>query len=156
MQKITESLLLTTLEKASASPRQRMNHNFHPDLDSIYQRMLNSLIPGTYLTPHRHANPPKNETFIVLKGKLVVIEFNDSGTITDHLLLDPETGNYGVDFFPNTWHTVIALTPAVVFEAKDGPYIPLNDKDFAPWAPPEGSDEAMEYQKMLLDNIHKM
>jgi cupin fold WbuC family metalloprotein len=153
MQKITREILTSTLEKAAASPRRRMNHNFHPSLDDIYQRMLNCLMPDTYLRPHRHADPAKNESFIILKGRLLVIEFDDHGKVSDHIILDSNEGNYGVDFLPNTWHTIIALTPCVVFESKDGPYSPLNDKDFAPWAPAEGNPLAFEYQKKLLVEV---
>jgi len=153
MQKITESLLNETLEKAQSSPRKRINHNFHSSLDENYQRMLNCLLPGTYLRPHRHKDPPKNESFIVLKGKLVVFEFDNSGKIIDYIVLDAEKGNYGVDFQPDTWHSVVAITPCVVFESKDGPYSPLNDKDFASWAPMEGSPEAENYIQKLLNHI---
>jgi cupin fold WbuC family metalloprotein len=150
MQKITSHLLLSTLKKAESSPRRRMNYNFHPTLDAIYQRMLNCLMPNTYCQPHRHNNPAKSESFIILKGKMLVLEFDDNGNVIDHFILDSNTGNYGVDFLPNIWHSIIALTPCVVFEAKDGPYSPINDKDFAPWAPVEGAPEAGEYNKSLL------
>lgn len=153
MQKITNQLLSQTLDKASASPRRRMNYNFHPTLDAIYQRMLNCLIPDTYCRPHRHNNPAKNESFIILKGKAVVVEFNDKGEVTDHFVLDSIQGNHGVDFLPNTWHTIIALSPCVVFEAKDGPYSPLNDKDFAPWAPKEGSEDCQQYNHSILEKL---
>jgi hypothetical protein len=49
-----------------------------------------------------------------------------------------------------TWHALVALERgSVFFETKPGPYVPLTDKDFAPWAPEEGSEEAGEY----LDNL---
>jgi cupin fold WbuC family metalloprotein len=150
MQKITSSLLSSTLEKASSSPRLRMNHNFHPTLDAVYQRMLNCLLPGTYCRPHKHSDPSKSESFVILKGRMLVLEFDDFGNIVDHVILDTNAGNYGVDFLPNTWHTIIALEPCVVFEAKEGPYSPLNDKDFAFWSPLEGTPEAQLYNKTIL------
>ena len=153
MQKITSRLLSETLEKASASPRRRMNYNFHPTLEAAYQRMLNSLMPDTYCQPHRHNNPAKNESFVILKGRLVVVEFNDNGEIIDHIVLDSDEGNFGADFLPNTWHSIIALTPCVVFEAKEGPYSPLNDKDFAPWAPKEGSKDCQKYNHAILEKL---
>jgi len=86
----------------------------------------------------------------------MAFEFDNEGNIADSLELNAELGNYGIDILPGVFHTIIPLTDAVIFEAKQGPFAPLNEIDFAPWAPPEGSDEAMEYQKMLLDNIQKM
>ncbi|HEY9123189.1 MAG TPA: WbuC family cupin fold metalloprotein [Bacteroidales bacterium] len=153
MQKINSQLLNSTLEKASSSPRLRMNYNFHPTLDAIYQRMLNCLMPGTYCRPHRHSNPSKNESFIILKGRVLVLEFDNEGEISDFFILNAKEGNYGVDFLPNTWHTIIALEPSVVFEAKDDPYSPLNDKDFAPWAPKEGSEDCQRYNRSILEKL---
>ncbi len=150
MQKITEELLKHTLTKASESKRQRINHNFHPTLEANYQRMLNCLLPETYCQPHRHQNPPKSESFIILKGKAVVLEFDDNGIVTDYILLDSSKGNYGVDILPGSWHTIIALTPCVVFESKDGPYVKVTDKDFASWAPKEGDPNAQNFNKGLL------
>ena len=145
MQKISKELLDSLIEKATTSPRRRMNYNFHPSLDATYQRMLNCLMPDTYLRPHRHSNPEKSESFIILKGILLVLEFDNNGEIIDYIVLDTQVGNYGVDFLPNTWHSIIALTPCVVFESKNGPYCPINEKDFASWAPAEGSPEGIKY-----------
>jgi cupin fold WbuC family metalloprotein len=153
MKKITESLLSLSLEKAATLPRQRTNYNFHLSLDATYQRMLNCLMPDTYCRPHKHSNPAKSESFVILKGRAVVVEFSDSGVIVDHFVLDSGIGNYGVDFLPNTWHIIIALTPCVVFEAKDGPYCPVTDKDFALWAPKEGSQEAKIYNFDILKKL---
>lgn len=153
MQKIDASLIGATLHKASVSPRRRMNYNFHPSLDAVYQRMLNCLMPDTYCQPHRHCNPEKSESFIILMGKLLVLEFNDSGEITDYTVLETGGKNVGVDILPKTWHTIIALTPSVVFEAKEGPYSPLNDKDFATWAPKEGDSGCKEYNAEILKKL---
>jgi hypothetical protein len=36
----------------------------------------------------------------------------------------------------------VALEPrSVLFETKKGPYLPIDESDFAPWAPLEGSGE---------------
>jgi cupin fold WbuC family metalloprotein len=102
MQKITSFLISSIFEKAANSPRRRINHNLHPSLDANYQRMLNCLMPDTYCRPHRHSDPAKSESFVILKGRAVVLEFNDNGDIIDHFVLDAEKGNYGVDFLPNT------------------------------------------------------
>jgi cupin fold WbuC family metalloprotein len=153
MKKITDSLLDEMLQKASTSHRRRINLNFHPTLDAVYQRMLNCLMPDTYCQPHKHGNPPKSESFIILKGRIVVFEFDDSGKILDHIILDADNGNFGADILPNSWHSIIAITPAVIFESKDGPYNPSDDKEFANWAPREGSSDCLDYNKKLLNSI---
>lgn len=151
MIRIDDKLLNLTTEKAQSRERRRMNHNFHETLDANVQRMLNALEPDTYVQPHKHENPDKFESFIILKGRLVVIEFEETGEVKDFIVLDSQKGNYGVEIAPKKWHSIIALEPAtVIYEVKDGPYSVLNDKDFATWAPKEGSDKCGTYNLGLL------
>ena len=115
-------------------------------------RMLNAFEPGTYLQPHRHENPDKREVFIVLRGSLVVVIFDDSGDATDFVLLEPAKGNYAIEIPPGIWHNVISLeTGTVVYEIKDGPYQQISDKNFASWAPKEGDKRSQTYLNMLVD-----
>jgi len=156
MLKIASKELLNELsKKAVDSPRKRLNHNFHDDLSDPINRMLNAFEPGTYLQPHKHQDPDKREVFIVLKGSLVVVFFNDFGTPTEFYLLDPINGNYAVEIPVGAWHTLIALeSGSVVYEVKDGPYQPLSDKNFATWAPKEGDPNCDEYLKNLTDQYN--
>ena len=148
---INTDLLNTVIGKTKLSSRKRLNHNFHSSMEDTFQRMLNCLEPETYCQPHKHENPDKREVFIILKGSAVVIEFDNSGNIIDSIVLDPQKGNYGTEIAPATWHTIISLEPGtVVYEFKDGPYSPLNDKDFALWAPKEGDASTKKYNENLL------
>jgi cupin fold WbuC family metalloprotein len=131
-----------------------MNYNFHKQYHDPIQRMLNAMNCGTYLQPHRHKNPDKREAFILLTGRVAVVEFNDIGQVLDHIVLDHRTGNYGTEIPVGTWHSLIALeNGSVVYEVKDGPYTPINDKNFAPWAPKEGEKTCAQY---LEDIIHQL
>lgn len=151
MIKIDTILLDMTSEKAKGSPRRRMNHNFHREYSDTLQRMLNAMEPWSYIQPHKHENPDKVEVFFALRGRIVVIEFDDSGNITDHMLLDPIAGNFGAEIPARKFHCIVALDPeTVAYEVKDGPYSPVDDKNFAPWAPPEGDPEARNYLEGLL------
>lgn len=148
---INNSLLDTLSVRAETAPRKRMNHNFHQQLDDPLQRMLNALEPGTYIRPHKHENPDKYESFLVLRGQALIIEFDDHGNITSHSLLDPSVGYYGAEIAPRIYHTIISLQQGtIVYEAKQGPYLQLSDKNFAPWAPPEGSDEVTAFLEQLI------
>lgn len=125
---------------ARRSPRRRDIHVFHQGDDDPLQRMLNALQPGSYIRPHRHFDPPKSESLILLQGMLGYASFRDDGTPQDDnfLLIDLDRGVLGCDIRPGVWHTIFALVPdTVIFEVKPGPYSPANDKDFAPWAPEE-------------------
>jgi len=153
MLKIVSPKLLDDLtQKARNSSRRRLNHNFHEDLTDPINRMLNALEPGTYLQPHKHENPDKREVFIVLRGSLVVVFFDTSGNPTDFVLLDPQKGNHAVEIPVGAWHTLISLeSGSVVYEVKDGPYLPLSDKNFASWAPKEGDQACEEYLEKLTN-----
>ena len=146
---INDDFIHPVIEKASVSPRRRMNYNFHPQLDDPLQRMLNCLEPDTYVQPHKHENPDKVEAFILLKGKILVVEFDTDGQVVSHALLEAGTGVYGTEIAPRVFHCIIALEAgSVVYEVKNGPYSPLNDKNFASWAPKEGEKGCWEYKKI--------
>ena len=151
---INDEFIRPVHEKANVSPRRRMNYNFHPQLDDPLQRMLNCLEPGTYIQPHKHENPDKCEAFILLKGKVLVVEFDTDGNVVSHALLEAGTGAYGAEIAPRVYHCIIALEPeSVVYEVKNGPYSPLDDKNFASWAPKEGEDGCHEYLEHLIKFI---
>jgi cupin fold WbuC family metalloprotein len=151
MKIIDQKLITSVTHKAKVSERKRMNHNFHETFDAIVQRMLNALEPGTYVQPHKHESPDKVEAFIILRGKILVVEFDDNGNITESCILSKEEGEWGAEIAPRTWHCIASLEPgSVVFEAKEGPYSPIDDKNFAPWAPKESDPECGEYLNDLF------
>lgn len=151
MKIIDERLLDEMREKAVKSPRLRMNHNFHERLDDPINRLINAMEPGTYLRPHRHLNPDKDETFLVLRGKVVLFLFDDKGTITEKLVMDPKAGVYGADISAGVWHTLLILEAgSVIFETKQGPFVPLAPDNFAPWSPEVEDTEGV---KAYLDDL---
>ena len=97
MKIINEQLLDETQAKALQSPRLRMNYNFHEKLDDPINRLLNAMEPGTYLRPHRHLNPAKDEIFLLLRGKVAVFLFDEEGNITEKTILNPKEGAYGAE-----------------------------------------------------------
>lgn len=155
MIKINAELISSIEKKAAASPRKRSMHIFHKTMDDTLQRMINSLQPGTYLRPHKHEDPDKREVFIALTGKFVVIEFDEKGNIRDHMILDPRTNEYATEVDERAFHTVICLEPnSSAYELKDGPYNPIDDKNFASWAPKEGEKGCDEYNHHLLKQLN--
>ena len=141
MKYINKELLNNVSKEAKLSPRKRGNHNFHENLDERVHRMLNALELGTYIQPHKHEDPDKTEAFIILRGKVLVIIFDDSGEIKEFVLLSAKDGNFGIEIPPRVWHSLISMEGgSVIYEVKDGPYSVIDDKNFAPWAPKEGAD----------------
>lgn len=149
VQLVHEQLFTEVAERAAQSSRRRMNHNFHSSAEDNPHRFLNVLLEGTYVRPHRHLDPPKAETFLVLEGAASVLVFNDAGEVTARydLGMPSEHGHlWGVDIPPGIWHTIIAQSARVVcFEVKPGPWNPATDKDFAAWAPTEQDPEREAY-----------
>ena len=92
---IDKNLLDQVSAQAKASPRLRMNFNFHQSLEDKCHRMLNAVEPGTVVPIHRH--PTKDESFVILRGKIRVTTHNDDGSIIEDVVLSQESGNYGVD-----------------------------------------------------------
>lgn len=128
MQLINKKLLNQVTTEAENSPRLRMNYNFHPSPDSGAQRLLNALEPGTELAIHRHIHTA--ETYILLRGKIKVIFYNDRKEVTESTLLDPLQGEYGINIPAGQWHTLEVLEKgSVIFEVKDGPYTPLTPEN---------------------------
>lgn len=124
---INNELLDEVTAKAEESPRLRMNYNLHESLDAKAQRLINLLLPGTVLPIHRHRHTA--ETYILLRGKMFVVFYNDLGAQIERYLLDPKTGNYGLQIPAGQWHGIEVIEPSAIFEVKDGPYTPLQPED---------------------------
>ena len=152
--KIVDSELLERISKdASSSPGRRKNFNFHESFLDPINRMLNAIEPGSFIRPHKHEKPDKREVFILLKGKLAVVFFDNSGTVTEKILLNG-IDNFGVEIPPGIWHTVISLQKGtVVYEIKDGPYSPENDKHFAEWAPTGNEKECEIFLNEVIKKL---
>ena len=124
---INNELLDEVTAKAEESPRLRMNFNLHDSLDAKAQRLINVLLPGTVLPIHRHRHTA--ETYVLLRGKMFVVFYNDLGAQIERYLLDPTIGNYGVQIPAGQWHGIEVIEPSAIFEVKDGPYAPLQPED---------------------------
>lgn len=123
MKIIDKDLLDTVSKEAKESPRLRMNYNFHKSLDDKCHRFLNAVEPGTIVPIHRH--PTKDETFVLLRGRVRVTTHNDDGSIIEEIVLCPEEGMYGVNISKGVWHKVESLeSGSCFFECKEGPFVP--------------------------------
>jgi len=147
---VNTALLDQLTEKAKASPRLRMNHNFHPSSESVCHRLLNALEPGSYIRPHRHLDSEKDETFVLVRGRLGVICFDQQGAVTETALLTAGTDQAILTIPHGIFHTAVSLAPgSIFFEAKAGPYLPFSEAEKAPWAPDDQTPEAAAYLQQL-------
>lgn len=136
-------------EQAKVSPRLRQHLNIHASHEAPFQRLFIAFGLDSYMRPHRHHLAPKDETLVAAQGLLGVLVFDDGGQVVQQLKLGterhagPDVGPV-VDMPAGTWHTVLALTPdAVLLEGKAGPFDPQGPREFADWAPEDGTVEAL-------------
>ncbi|MGD9787525.1 MAG: WbuC family cupin fold metalloprotein [Sulfuricellaceae bacterium] len=153
---VSQSLLDAVSQTAAESPRRRMNRNFHDTNEAPCHRLLNAIEPGSYIQPHRHLDPNKEESIIVLRGAVGVVFFDDAGQVLGTARLVPGGENVAVNIPVGAYHSVLGLEPGTVFfEAKAGPYLPLLPAEKAPWAPGEGDAGAETYYAGLLAQVMK-
>ena len=144
--RIDQPLFAQVADKARKHPRLRLNHNFHREQDPV-QRFLNVLQPGTYVRPHRHRRDGSGtgfECFLVLQGAIGLLLFNADGEIQQQLHLSAAGPTHGIEVEEDQFHTLVALeADSVMFELKQGPYQPAQDKDFLSGFPQEGTPEPL-------------
>jgi cupin fold WbuC family metalloprotein len=147
---IGPALLDQIWRQARESQRKRKNFNFHLRESDPANRLLNAVEPESYVRPHRHLDPSKDETIIAVRGSFGVVFFDDSGAVTKSLVIRAGGETMGVNIPHGIYHTLVALDSAsVFFEAKAGPYVPVSMAEFAAWAPAEGDLAALGYLEKL-------
>ncbi|NOZ93334.1 MAG: WbuC family cupin fold metalloprotein [Acidobacteria bacterium] len=138
---------LQELAKAACEhPRGRLNLNIHSELRDPVQRFFNAMEPGSYVRPHRHGTG-RWELFVALAGRAAVLIFDDCGTVTARSVISPRGPDLAVEIQDGVFHAVAALeSGTLLLELKPGPYHPIEDKDFAGWAPAENSASAAPFE----------
>ena len=125
---INEQLLNYVSSQAMESSRLRMNYNLHAHLGEKVHRFFNAMEPGTVVPIDRRRDTA--ETFMLVRGKMRVVFYDDDKNIIEDTILSTDNGNYGVHIPIGAWHWVEILAPnTVTFEVKEGPYHPLTDED---------------------------
>lgn len=139
IKQIDDGTIDTLISRAQGSARKRAHLNLHPELNDPVQRLFIAMEPETYVRPHRHADPETWEILLIVRGSLVLNLFDHSGMIAERGTLNARGRLKALEIPGNTWHAPAALEPGtVVFEIKQGPYKPIDEKNLAVWAPTEG------------------
>jgi len=153
MRSITQFEIDELIAKARQSPRKRAILRLHEHEEPV-QRMVNALLPGTYVAPHKHEDPDKVELFCILVGRIAVLQFDGRGEVEAVLILDAKGHIRIVDIPPRTYHSLIPLMPSAALEIIQGPYDVSTHKQFASWAPKEDSPKAPDYLLHLESIVH--
>lgn len=153
MRVITSAEIDDLILAAKRLPRRRMILRLHEHEEPV-QRMVNALLPGSYVAPHKHENPDKVELFNILKGRVAVLCFDVMGEVQEIIILHSDGLNRVVEIPPRVYHTLVAIEPSALLEIIQGPYDAATHKKFAPWAPLEDSPKARDYYLYLESIIH--
>lgn len=145
--KIVDKALMGELRGAAlASPRLRSHHNLHPSVEDAFHRLCIAVEPGSYIRPHRHANPDRWELLIPVQGSIAALRYNESGEVIGKDIIKAGGECVAIELEAAGWHSFVCLEPGtVVFEIKPGPYIKPPPADFAQWAPEEGQPLAAAF-----------
>src|SRR3954467_6598518 len=104
MQYVNHQLVERLLAEAETSERKRAFHRFHAE-DDMLNRLFIAGTTNSYAAPHRHHE--KFEAFAHVEGGVIVVEFNDDGTLVN--AYDLRHVPY-VELGPMTWHSLVYVT----------------------------------------------
>jgi cupin fold WbuC family metalloprotein len=151
---ISRDLVDRATGESRVSERRRTILPFHKHHDDALHRMFNALQPGTYVQPHRHTSPPKPEAFVVLRGAIDFLIFDESGELSLVAELAAQSDVFGIDVAAGLFHAfIVRAADTILYEVKPGPFAPMSDKDFATWAPAEGTPGVGAYVEELEQRV---
>jgi cupin fold WbuC family metalloprotein len=151
MKSVDETLYRKLCQAASESPRRRAHHLMHVSHADPVQRLAVVMHRGTYIRPHRHALPQTWEQFCIHRGSAVVLTFGDDGKVMERIELHAGTGPFIVEINTGQWHTLTALEDnSLLSEYKQGPFMPISEEGFSPWAPGETKPGSLEMAEWFL------
>jgi len=123
---INKKILDSLTQQAKDSPRLRVAFDLRNTVEDKSQRMLNALEPGTIMPIHRHKET--SETCVCIRGRFEEYFYDENGNLTD--IIDMVPGGVVLNIEKGQWHSLKCLeSGTVLFEAKDGPYHPLEEDE---------------------------
>lgn len=108
---------------AKSNPRLRQSYDLRNTPDDHSQRVINALEPGTVMPIHRHEDT--SATVIVLNGSLRYNFYDNTGKLTESVMMKSGGTCQAVQVEKGRWHNLECLEPnTVIFETKDGDWKP--------------------------------
>ena len=125
---VDKKILDELTAKAKENPRLRCNLDMRNSVDDQSQRMLNALEPGTVMPIHRHL--ASSETVIIIRGRIRWLFYDEQGRITESTELWSDGDVRMLNVEKGRWHSLECQeSGSVLFDAKDGPYHPLEEDE---------------------------
>jgi len=125
----------------------RFRVSLHHNNDDDLHNMIIGMKKGSYVYPHKHH---KSESYHIIEGKIVLIYFNNDGSILKTSILNKDF-DLVARVNKNTYHALISLEDTIYHETRIGPFISEGDSIFANWYLPNTKDEYMkQLEKTIL------
>lgn len=143
------------LVMAAASPRKRWPKVLNRPGEH-QTRLLNAILPESYIQPHMHTNFHQEETIQAMRGIFDVVIFDNDGEVSRSIRV---AGRKIVSIPPQTWHTNISETPYIMYVTTgqpEGGYQANTHKIFPIWAPEEFTSDAEKYLEELKTKIDEI
>jgi cupin fold WbuC family metalloprotein len=160
MKVFSSQYLEDLINEASQSNRLRAHANIHGSYADQCQKLFNAIQVDSYIRPHRHSLDPKDECLIAVRGLFCLITFTDQGANESVSFFGSEKYSEnlsigcGLELPAGVWHTVVSLVGgSILFEVKSGPFKPGLAKEFAPWAPEEGTRDANDFFEKIRQEV---
>lgn len=122
--KLDKQLFDEIARNAADSPRLRMHFDLRNDENEQSQRMLNVLLPGTFVPMHRHTGT--SETVACLEGTCIERYYDNESNETEMFVLSAGSGLTALQIPAGQYHSLEVpadwTDKAVIVEFKAGKY----------------------------------
>lgn len=134
MKAIDDVVVDELVNNAHLSERKRAHYLLHTSHQDKVQRLIITMVKGSYVEPHFHELPNQWELFLVLKGVVEFCLYDDSGSFIKKIFLGPEQFVQIIEIKPLEIHSVKCISDvAVMLEIKEGPFDEKKAKVLTSW-----------------------
>lgn len=151
---VTQKLVDELIQKALDHPEKKYRYCLHQNVKDSLHEMVLVTTKEDVKYPDKHTET--TESNIVLRGKLLVILFEEDGKIKEAFILSSEEMFY-YRCKKNQYHMTIPLTDVAVYiEIKEGPF-DENSNTFPAWMPDRGNkDEVRAFNQEMVKEAMKL
>jgi len=145
---IYQSDLTISLKLAAKMEKERMAILLNESFDETPQRFVNNLTKNTYVRPHKHTLPDQWELMSWLAGEIEALAFTEEGILYERYILSADEVKI-IEFKPGLIHSFLTHSSGSYLEVRNCAYNPKIDREYAAWAPTEGSVDAAAFLEIL-------
>ena len=146
---VSNKLVDELIQKALDHQKKKYRYCLHQKAEDTLHEMVIVTTREDMKYPDKHMET--TESNIILRGKLLVVLFGESGAMQEAFILDPEDMFY-YRCKKDQYHMTIPLTDVAVYiEIKEGPFDEKSNT-FPAWAPDRNNeDEVRAFNKEVAE-----